>query len=383
MNNEKNNRTTSSLFPLFLTAVGALLFVFVLRAVWPGVRAAPLFWLALGAALGAIAAAAFGARGESRSAIEQALDTSPLPLIFFGERELLANAEARAVIAGLSASRLAEFNAGAEFLIHPRTGRRYRLVSKTIPTGHPRSARVIALLDETSFIEVERDRRSQVALIGNLRSLVAALSWVNQNFATNGARKFSNAERELLAEADRAVGEIDRLIENLLLLSQIESGTVAAKREPVNPVLLVKELAAECASEFERRGARLKLVLPESIAALKVDRGLVKKALAELLHNAIRHNRPGGEIALEIAANDDEIEFKISDQGPGVPEHERERVFDKFYSGEAGGSAGPGLGLFIGNSIVTASGGRLWHTAPESGGSRFHAAFPTVKSEIE
>ena len=89
------------------------------------------------------------------------------------------------------------------------------------------------------------------------------------------------------------------------------------------------------------------------------------------------------EIVLEVAANNGEVEFKVSDQGPGIPESERARVFDKFYSGEAGSSAGPGLGLFIGNSIVEASGGRLWHTAPESGGSRFHAAFPITKSEIE
>jgi two-component system sensor histidine kinase BaeS len=117
-------------------------------------------------------------------------------------------------------------------------------------------------------------------------------------------------------------------------------------------------------------------------AAIDADRLL--QLLLNLVENAIRHSPPGGTITIGAVARDGSVELWVDDEGLGIPEEERELVFDPFYRSPRDRSSrdgGSGLGLAIARSIVVAHGGSLTAESSPSGGARLVARIPLIRAE--
>ena len=101
-----------------------------------------------------------------------------------------------------------------------------------------------------------------------------------------------------------------------------------------------------------------------------VDPVQIDQVLTNLLENAAAHSPPGGEVQVAAAAFRDAIQVRVADQGDGIPEAERERVFEAFYRGDAAPERpGSGLGLAIAQAVVVAHGGRIWIEGAPGGGT--------------
>ncbi|MDH5314376.1 MAG: ATP-binding protein, partial [Actinomycetota bacterium] len=119
------------------------------------------------------------------------------------------------------------------------------------------------------------------------------------------------------------------------------------------------------------------LDIDEIVPSVAVDEMQLDQVMTNLLENAARHSPVGGEVHLSIAAAKDRVEVRVCDSGPGVPDEERERIFEAFYRGESiPDSPGTGLGLAIANAIVTAHGGRIWVEETPGGGATFAFEIP-------
>ncbi len=178
-----------------------------------------------------------------------------------------------------------------------------------------------------------------------------------------GGAEVRRVETAVRAEMRR----LERLLDDLLALARLDEGVGPARREvEVGPFL--RELAESVPGVAELGE------LPPGRARLDPD--LVAQVVRNLLANARRHAGPAGRVVLAASATAGRLTVTVDDDGPGVPEAERERVFDRFQRSGAArdrASGGSGLGLAIARSIVAAHGGRIWIARSPLGGAR--AAF--------
>jgi signal transduction histidine kinase len=180
-------------------------------------------------------------------------------------------------------------------------------------------------------------------------------------------------------EADR----LSRLVSDLLEVSQIE--THGIRVEPIQ---------VDLRSLFEHAAARLRAAHPQTPldltiegepAMINVDPDRLEQVIINLVDNAIKYSSPDAPVSIRLTSDPEEVHFNVSDRGIGIPEDQRERVFDRFYrvdNSAARKAKGTGLGLFIVRAIIEAHGGRIWVDSTPGQGSTFHVVLPRGRGEI-
>lgn len=165
--------------------------------------------------------------------------------------------------------------------------------------------------------------------------------------------------RELLEGTRDEAERLDRYIQNLLDMTRLGHGALKLARDWVSPADIV-------GSSLNRLRAvlaplQVSAEVPAELPLLYVHAALIEQALVNVLENAARFSPPDGRLQLNAGANDNEIYFSVSDEGPGIPEDERAKIFDMFYTAARGdrGGQGTGLGLAICQGMVGAHGGRI------------------------
>jgi len=179
-------------------------------------------------------------------------------------------------------------------------------------------------------------------------------------------------ERHELSEAVVEQGQrLAHLVENLLDVSRLESGSAEPRREPID-LAGVLEAARE---SLGGDGALVKFGIDAEIPELVADPVQLERAFANLLVNAVRYGE-GRQVLVRSREVGGRLVVRIVDQGPGVPEGERERIFEPFYRRE--GSQGSGLGLSIARGFIEANGGEVAVESMPGQGSTFVASFPLL-----
>lgn len=168
------------------------------------------------------------------------------------------------------------------------------------------------------------------------------------------------AERRELMEGTRDEAErLDRYVQNLLDMTRLGHGGLKLARDWVAPA----DLVASAVQRLKPMLAplRLELQVPDELPLLYAHGALIEQALVNVLENAARFSPPEGRLRVALEADKDELRLVVSDEGPGIPETEREKIFDMFYTAAKGdrGSHGTGLGLAICRGMVGAHGGRV------------------------
>lgn len=175
-------------------------------------------------------------------------------------------------------------------------------------------------------------------------------------------------QRELLTTVLEETDRMNRLVGNLMDLSRIRAGALVLALEPAAIDEIVDAVVARMRPRLQGVGVRLN-VRPD-LPDVSVDPVQIDQVLTNLLENAAAHSPPGGEVQVAAASYRDSIQIRVSDQGDGIPEGERERVFEAFYRGDAAPERpGSGLGLAIAQAIVAAHGGRIWIEGAPGGGT--------------
>ena len=177
---------------------------------------------------------------------------------------------------------------------------------------------------------------------------------------------------DIAAESDR----MNRLIDDLLVLSQSDAGP-AVQPEPVLVHHLVNRVVAATADRHP--DADLDVDAPAGLPPAAGDATLVEQVVRNLVGNALKYGGPRPVVRVSAREVDGAIEVVVEDQGPGVPEHERDAIFDIFFRSRstAARAGGAGIGLFVCRRLVEAMGGRIWVASGSTGGARFTFTIPT------
>jgi two-component system sensor histidine kinase KdpD len=168
------------------------------------------------------------------------------------------------------------------------------------------------------------------------------------------------ADRRELLEGTRDEAErLDRYIQNLLDMTRLGHGGLKLERDWVAPADIVASATQRLRPVLS--ALQLEIQAPPQLPLLYVHAALIEQALVNVLENAARFSPPQGRLSVAIEADAEELRFIVSDQGPGIPEHERTKIFDMFYTAARGdrGGQGTGLGLAICQGMLGAHGGRV------------------------
>jgi signal transduction histidine kinase len=194
------------------------------------------------------------------------------------------------------------------------------------------------------------------------------------------------AGRDLLRGIAEESQRLGRLSADLLTLVKDRAGD-AEQQLALTPgdVTEVARTAAERAKIMTAGSERtIETEITDRTLSAAIDADRLLQLLLNLVENAIRHSPPGGTITIGAAAHDGRAELWVDDEGLGIPEEERELVFDPFYRSPRDRSSrdgGSGLGLAIARSIVVAHGGSLTAESSASGGARLVARIPLIRAE--
>ena len=179
----------------------------------------------------------------------------------------------------------------------------------------------------------------------------------------------------------REGNRMSRLIGDMLTLSSSDSKGWALKKQPVELDMLLLEVYEAHYPLAKEQGIELTLSLYEqNVPSMNLDRDRINQVLSILLDNARNHTPAPGKIELELTVHRNNVQIRVSDTGPGVPDDEKRRIFERFYRSEKSRSHRGhfGLGLSIAVEIVKKHNGRIWVQDATIGGAEFVVELPLV-----
>jgi K+-sensing histidine kinase KdpD len=186
------------------------------------------------------------------------------------------------------------------------------------------------------------------------------------------SRMDEEGRRDLLEVINEETDRIDRFVEEMMKLAQIEGGQLELLREHVSAVEVINSALERCSNSLRDR--HIEVSIPTQLRQIEVDAASIATALFELLDNAATHSPAGTPIVVSAEPADRMVRICVSDRGPGVAANRREEIFKKFVRGPK--SAGFGMGLAIARGVVEAHGGKIGVTAAPEGGSVFWFTVP-------
>ncbi|HBC02400.1 MAG TPA: histidine kinase [Pseudomonas sp.] len=193
----------------------------------------------------------------------------------------------------------------------------------------------------------------------DLRTPLTAMRGSIDCLASLGAGMSETDRQELLDTTRDEAERLDRYIQNLLDMTRLGHGGLKLIRDWVTPA----DIVASALQRLQRvlAGFQVVLRIPDRLPLLYVHAALIEQALVNVLENAARFSSPGGSVEVAISAAPNALRFIVRDEGPGIPEAEREKIFDMFYTAARGDRGGPGtgLGLAICQGMIGAHGGRV------------------------
>jgi two-component system, OmpR family, phosphate regulon sensor histidine kinase PhoR len=244
--------------------------------------------------------------------------------------------------------------------------------------GGKRHGTVLVFHDRTRLKQLENARQEFVANVSH--ELRTPLSLIKGYVETllDGARNDPEVSLKFLQTIDRNADRLKLLIEDLLAISELESGRVRLnlQRVPLAPTV------AKVLDDFKARAAAKSVTLANQVPDIAVlaDPGRLEQILSNLVDNAIKYGRAGGTVTTSARAVDaTQVEASVQDDGPGIPPEAIQRLFERFYRVDKARSreqGGTGLGLSIVKHLVQSHSGRVWAASDLGHGATFYFTLP-------
>jgi len=209
-----------------------------------------------------------------------------------------------------------------------------------------------------------------------LTSIKAASTALLSSHALN-----QDQQRELVSIVDEETDRLSVLVTEAIQMARIEAGRVVLRRESHSVEDLVESVLDKLRPSVEDRKIELKIAA--GLPPVWVDGELIEVALRQLVDNAFKYSPAGSPVSLTAELRDNRVVVSVGDHGPGIPEAEQSRIFEKFYRAEAARHQipGAGLGLVIAREIIHAHGGEIWVDSKPGEGAVFQFSLPASTEE--
>jgi PAS domain S-box-containing protein len=255
------------------------------------------------------------------------------------------------------------------------------------PSGQT-AGKIYTLRDISADRFVEQAKSDFVSLVSHeLRAPLTSIYGFAETLLRRNELFDETQRRTFLSYIARESERLTGIVDALLNVAELDSGDLQVELAATDVSSLVREVVESARNEAEQNGPighRFVVDLPDEPLSADADRDKLRRVLSNLVDNAVKFSPSGGTVTVSGQKRPGSIELRVADEGVGIPEQERERIFRKFYRGSSSVlSSGTGLGLFITRGLVTAMGGRIWVDSTEGEGSVFALELPSGKETQE
>lgn len=255
----------------------------------------------------------------------------------------------------------------------PRDDTRTIMARATATQGVAANGAVLVLHDITELRRADQMRRDFVANVSHelrtpltsIRGYVEALT--EEDVPAEDARQF-------LGIIARQAVQMERLVNDLLRLARLDAGQESLDVTSCDADALIRSVVHDVARSLDERRQRLDIIVAPNAKMLRADAAKLHDAVRNLVANAVSYAPEGTTIRVEVAARGDRRSIAVSDEGPGIPEADLPRVFERFYrvdKSRARNPGGTGLGLAIVKHLIELHGGDVRAENRPEGGARF------------
>ncbi|MEX0617270.1 MAG: HAMP domain-containing sensor histidine kinase [Candidatus Woykebacteria bacterium] len=223
------------------------------------------------------------------------------------------------------------------------------------------------LKDEFVFLASHNLRTPLTIIKGYVSSLLEETSLVK-------------ADRDKISKISDSTRQLESMAETLLSLVSLEKGQEVLKKTQVDLGKLLEEIAGKFGKETAKKKISFIFELPsDPVPQVAVEKNRITQAFASLIDNAIKFNKEGGKVTVRIEKREKELVVSVKDEGIGILEKEKDKVFKKFHRATdvlTYNYGGIGLGLYLTKLITEAHGGRIWFDSKVGEGSSFYISLP-------
>jgi signal transduction histidine kinase len=249
-------------------------------------------------------------------------------------------------------------------------GRAFNEMANSLERDARERDRVEQMKDDF-VLTVSHELRTPVTVVKGFAEMLTA-----QRKGLN-SRQFEAAE--VIAES---AGQLQKMINDLLDLARSDAGKLRIEPEPTPVLPLAQRIGRQMRPNFEGKEQQFTVSVEKDLPDIEADAGRIGQVLANLLTNANKYAPEGAQVRLAATQVGDEVEFAVSDNGPGLDEEQLEHVFDRFWradSSESQSVGGTGLGLAIAKSLVELHGGAISANSSPGKGATFRFVLPIAK----
>lgn len=276
-------------------------------------------------------------------------------------------------------------------------GRKYyntRLIPELDKDGNVRTVLSISR-DITPVKEIDKVKSEFISVSSHqLRTPLSVIRWCTIMLLEGGAGKINKEQHEYLEKIYESSRKIIKMVNSFFNVATLDLGILTVSPSKINFIDLIEKIIDEAEAEIGKKAIIIEKRYPSDILWIKTDRKLLTAVLRGLLSNAIKYNDKKGKIWIEVRKKDDYVEFKIADNGYGIPKDEQYKVFSKFFRSKNIKDKeiyGSGLDLYIIKSIISSCDGNIWFQSPNpelieepNKGSVFYFTIPLKEiKEIE
>jgi len=264
-----------------------------------------------------------------------------------------------------------------KFRIGPIDGRHLEITICRLPAMQ--GGVTILAYDITEATQYQELRKEFVANVSHeLRTPLTVIKGFIETLLDGAVDDHARA-KQYLETVGRHTEQLTNLVNDLLDLSRLDAAAPLAKREPVDVNAAAKKVAELMLPAAQKKRQTLHVQLTEPLPQIMGDAEYLHRALFNLIDNAVKYTRDGGEIRLSTATSDGVVTIEVSDNGIGIPLEDQPRIFERFYRVDRSRSremGGTGLGLSIVKHVVQSHGGTIDVESALGEGSRFSMRLP-------
>jgi two-component system, OmpR family, phosphate regulon sensor histidine kinase PhoR len=255
-----------------------------------------------------------------------------------------------------------------------------RVIAIPLADGKQASA-LLLFQDLTELRNLQTMRRE---LIGNvshdLRTPIAGIKAMVETLE-EGAIDDKRTAMDFLSRIEGEVDRLAQMVGELTELSRIEAGKAELRVTPLNLSSLVEDVVGQLSPMAQRQHVSIVIELAPDLPAIEGDADRIRQTLLNLVHNAIKFNRPGGQVTVSTKTDIDSVTVRVSDTGTGIPAEDLPHVFERFYkTDKARSKGGSGLGLAIAKHVIQTHGGTIRAQSEDGKGATFSFSLPVEAS---
>ena len=258
--------------------------------------------------------------------------------------------------------------------------RAYRLRTTPMRDGEGRLLGAVTLLEDITHLrEIDRLKSEFIATASHeLHTPLTSVQMGVHLLLEGAAGELNEKQLEVLAACRQDCDRLEKLMRDLLDLTKIEAGENAPQLEPVRARDLIGNTAEFLRPQVESKGLQLTTDVPPDLPSVLADRAQIERVISNLVSNAMRHTKRGGEIRINATQRDSQVAVSVTDTGQGIPSEFLPHIFDKFVQVPNTPAGGAGLGLAISKSIVEAHRGQIGVQSEVGRGTTFTFTLPVA-----